>query len=71
MANIRRRGNSFQITVSLGYDSEMKKISERTTFKPDLYTEKGNKKSDRTLLKEAENFAREFERDFGRWKAHR
>ena len=63
MANIRRRGNSFQITVSLGYDSEMKKISERTTFKPDLYTEKGNKKSDRTLLKEAENFAREFERE--------
>ena len=41
----------------------MKKISERTTFKPDLYTEKGNKKSDRTLLKEAENFAREFERE--------
>lgn len=63
MANIRRRSNSFQITVSLGYDSEMKKISERTTFKPDLYTEKGNKKSDRTLLKEAENFAREFERE--------
>lgn len=56
MANIRRRGNSFQITVSLGYDSEMKKISERTTFKPDLYTEKGNKKIRQDFAKRSRKF---------------
>ena len=63
MASIRKRGKSFRITVSLGYDAEMNKIFEQTTFKPDLYTEKGYKKSDKTLRKEAEQFAREFEKE--------
>lgn len=63
MASIRKRGNSFQVTVSLGYDAEMNKITEQITFKPDLYTEKGNKKSDKTLEKEAQAFARDFEKE--------
>ena len=63
MASIRKRGKSFRITVSLGYDAEMNKIFEQTTFKPDLYTEKGYRKSDKTLRKEAEQFAREFEKE--------
>lgn len=35
MASIRKRGNGYQITVSLGYDSVGKKISETSTFTPD------------------------------------
>lgn len=63
MASIRKRENSFQVTVSLGYDAKMNKITDCTTFKPNLYTEKGNKKSDKTLRKEAEAFARDFEKE--------
>ena len=34
MANIRKRGNTYQITVSLGRDVAGKKIVKTTTFKP-------------------------------------
>ena len=35
MANIRKRGNSYEITVSCGYDTNGKKIRRSTTYKPD------------------------------------
>lgn len=63
MASIRRRGNSFQIRVSLGYDAKGNKLEANTTFRPDLLTPKGNKKSDKTLEKEAADYARDFEKE--------
>ena len=63
MASIKQTGeNSYQITVSCGYDSTGKKIRKKTTFKPELFTDKGNRKSDRTIEKEVAAFAAEFER---------
>lgn len=35
MASIRKRGNSYTVTVSCGYDSKGKKILETATFTPD------------------------------------
>lgn len=35
MASIRKRKESYQITVSLGYDIHGKKLLETTTFTPD------------------------------------
>ncbi len=35
MASIRKRGNSYTVTVSCGYDSKGKKIMETATFTPD------------------------------------
>ena len=35
MANVRKRGNSYQITVSSGYDANGKKIAHTMTWKPD------------------------------------
>ena len=35
MASIRKRKDTYQITVSLGYDIYGKKILETTTFVPD------------------------------------
>ena len=54
MANIRQRGNSFQISVYLGEDQEGKKLFERTTFTP-------SSQSPSKAKKEAEAFARDFE----------
>ena len=34
MANIEKRGDSYRITVSNGYDSNGKQIIFRSTFKP-------------------------------------
>lgn len=34
MANIRKRGNTYQIRVSCGYDTNGKQISQTTTWKP-------------------------------------
>lgn len=46
MASIRKRNNTYQITVSCGYDSLGRKITETTTFTPDLTkTEKQNQKA--------------------------
>ncbi|MFR4551603.1 MAG: hypothetical protein ACLT5A_12940 [Clostridiaceae bacterium] len=45
MASIKKTGdNSYQITVSCGYDSAGKKI-RRKTYKPELLTTKGNPKA--------------------------
>ena len=63
MASIKQTGeNSYQITVSCGYNREGKKIRRKITFRPDLFTSKGNKKSDKTIEKEVAAYAAEFER---------
>lgn len=55
MASVRKRGNSYQITVSNGRDSSGKQILETATFTPDIEkTEKQNKKA-------LEKFVYEFE----------
>nr|DAX04144.1 MAG TPA: Integrase [Caudoviricetes sp.] len=55
MASIKKRGNSFNITVSCGYDSKGKKIIETSTFTPDP------KWSEDRARKAAEKFAVRFE----------
>ena len=41
MATIRKRGDSYQIIVSCGYDSNHKQILKRKTYRPELLTKKG------------------------------
>lgn len=55
MASIKKRGNSFTITVSCGYDSKGKKVTETATFTPEA------KWSEDRARKEAEKFAVRFE----------
>ena len=55
MASIRKRGNSYTVTVSCGYDSKGKKIMETATFTPDP------KWSEECARKAAEKFAVRFE----------
>lgn len=38
MARVEKRGDSFRITVSLGYDAEYKQIRKTTTYKPPVGT---------------------------------
>lgn len=46
MANVEKRGNSYRITVSNGYDIKGKQIREKITFTPDSeMTEKQQKKA--------------------------
>ncbi|MBQ8941801.1 MAG: site-specific integrase [Firmicutes bacterium] len=54
MATIQKRKNSFQIIVSLGYDSSGKQIRKTTTFKP----------PEGTTPKKAEKMAAAFASDF-------
>lgn len=55
MASIRKRGDTYQITVSKGRDDSGKKLLETTTFRPDPNrTERQNQKA-------LEAFARDFE----------
>lgn len=56
MATITKRGNSFQISVSLGTDVHGKKIRKTTTFKP----------PENVTPKKAEKLANEFAVDFER-----
>lgn len=62
MASIRKRGNSYQITVSCGRDSMDRKITRTATFKPELYTAKGHPKTENTIMKEVNAFAADFEK---------
>lgn len=55
MASIRKRNNTYQITVSKGYDSTGKKLFETATFVPDP------KKTERQNKKALEMFTFEFE----------
>ena len=50
MATINKRGNTFQIVVSLGLDVNGKKIRKTTTYKP----------PENTTPKKAEKLAQEF-----------
>ncbi|WP_066715694.1 tyrosine-type recombinase/integrase [Clostridium sp. Marseille-P299] len=55
MASIRKRGNSYQITVSNGYDVSGKKILETTTYTPDItMTPKQQQKALETFVFEFE-----------------
>lgn len=55
MASIRQRGDTYQITVSLGRDPQGKKITETCTYKPQATTPKA-------IEKELRAYADEFER---------
>ncbi|MCL2253074.1 MAG: site-specific integrase [Lachnospiraceae bacterium] len=55
MASIRKRGNTYQITVSNGYDINGKKITETTTCEPTAKTAK-------KIELEVRDFAFEFEK---------
>ncbi len=60
---IRKRGDSFEITVSCGTDSQGKKIRKTMTFKPKRFNEKNGKpRTEPAIMKEVEAAAREFER---------
>ena len=48
MASIRKRGNSYQITVSCGRDTQDRKITRTVTYRPELCTPKGHLKSERS-----------------------
>ena len=62
-AYIKKKDNgSYLITVSCGRDSQDKKITRSTTYRPDLLTAKGHPKSDATILKEVNAFAADFEK---------
>ena len=62
MASTRKRGNSYQITVSNGYDVSGKKIIETTTYTPDsTLSEKKQKES-------LDKFVFEFEQKVKRGK---
>ena len=56
MASIKKRGNSYMVTVSDGYYPDGKKRLKTATFKPDP------QKSDRQNKKDLEYFAADFER---------
>lgn len=55
MASIKKRGSSYLITVSMGYDVNGKKLFETTTFKPDAGL------TPKKAEKAAQAFAAEFE----------
>lgn len=62
MASIRKRGNSYQITVSCGRDSQDRKITRTVTYRPELYTAKGHPKTENTIMKEVSAYAADFEK---------
>lgn len=55
MASIRKRGNTYTITVSAGYDKNGKQIKKNATFKP-------TKTGPKAIEKEVAAFAYEFEK---------
>ena len=55
MASIRKRKDSYQITVSLGRDAEGKQLLETTTCRPEATTP-------RAIEKEVDQFAKDFEK---------
>ena len=56
MATVNKRGNTFQIVVSLGLDVNGKKIRKTTTYKP----------PENTTPKKAEKLAHAFAIEFDR-----
>ena len=63
MASIEKRGDSYRVTVSAGYDASGKKLRQSATFRPDRLTTKGRIKAESVIEKEVQAFAAQFERD--------
>lgn len=61
MAYIRKRGKTYTITVSSGYDETGKKITRSTTFTPDYLTATGREKAASVIQRKLEEFAAAFE----------
>ena len=61
MASIKKRGESYWIQVSIGYDSSGKKERRCTTYKPELYTANGKPRTEAAIMKDVERFAANFE----------
>ena len=59
MASIEKRGDSYRVTVSAGYDASGRKLRQSATFKPDRLTATGRTKAE----KEVQTFAAQFEHD--------
>lgn len=62
MANIEKRGSTYRIKVSVGYDSTGKKMTRSTTFHPEYITRTGKIKADSVIQREVEQYAADFER---------
>ena len=61
MASIRKRGKSYQITVSRGYTPQGDKITQTTTYTPDYYTATGRAKAPSVIERDVAAFAADFE----------
>ena len=57
MATIRKRGNSYQIRVSCGYDTKGNQVEQSMTWKPD------RKMTEKQIEKELNRVAVKFEED--------
>lgn len=62
MASIEKRGDSYRIKVSCGYDVNGKKIVSSITYHPEYFTSTGKAKAASVIQKELEQFVAEFER---------
>ena len=58
----KKKDDAYLITVSCGRDSSGKKITRSTTFSPEIFTAKGNRKTEKVIEKEVAAYAAEFER---------
>ena len=63
MASIEKRGDSYRVTVSAGYDAAGRKLRQSATFKPDRLTATGRIKAESVIEKEVQAFAAQFERE--------
>ena len=61
MATIRKRGDSYQIIVSCGYDSNHKQILKRKTYRPELLTKKGKPRTAEAIAADVKKAAADFE----------
>lgn len=58
----KKKDNAYLITVSCGRDSTGKKISRSITYYPELFTAKGNRKSEKAIEKDVTTYAADFEK---------
>ena len=59
--NIRKKGDSYYITVYDGSSTKGKTIRHYTTYKPDMFYQNGKPRSQAAIDKDVEEFARQFE----------
>ena len=59
--HIERRNDSFKITVYCGKDEKNRSIRKSITYKPEWRTNTGRLKSEAAVLKEVDEYARDFE----------